>query len=86
MAKVTKKEEITEVELPVGTVSTTPLAELDAFGYVFMRNPVTGVYSTVKVKFDHTLTRAEFSEVESAGTEKVLAIERLKVILATRVF
>lgn len=84
MAKVTKKEEAPMV-LPTGAATVEVTPELDSFGYVFFRNP-NGNFYTVKVKFDHNLTVADFSEVESAGGEKQLAIERLKILLATRVF
>lgn len=63
-----------------------PETELTCFGYVFFKNPKNGTFYTVKVSFDSALTTAEFSEKEVAGDEKQLAVERLKILLGSRVF
>jgi hypothetical protein len=59
--------------------------ELNCFGYVFMKEK-NGNFSTVRVNFDEALTTAEFSEKEFAGSDKQIAIEKLKIKLGQKVF
>jgi hypothetical protein len=61
-------------------------AELTCTTYGFFRNSKNGVFYTVKIKFDQGLTTAEFSDKEVAGDEKQLAVERLKILLGSKVF
>lgn len=61
-------------------------AELTCFGYCFFKSPKNGTYYTVRVNFDSGLTTAEFTEKEIAGDEKQVAIERLKILLGSKVF
>lgn len=59
--------------------------ELNCFGYVFLKEK-NGNYYTVRITFDEALTTTEFSDKEYAGTDKQMAIERLKIKLGEKVF
>lgn len=61
-------------------------SELICFGYCFFKNPKNGTYYTVRINFDSGLTTAEFTEKEIAGDDRHVAIERLKVLLGSKVF
>jgi len=62
------------------------ISELTCQAFTFFRNPLNGVFYTVKIKFDPALTTAEFSDKEIAGDDKQVAVERLKILLATKLF
>lgn len=70
-------------ELPISILSFKP--ELNCFGYVFLKEK-NGNWSTIKISFDEALTTTEFSDKEYAGTDKQMAIERLKIKLGEKVF
>lgn len=60
-------------------------SNLECFGYVFYKE-TNGNFSTIRVNFSDDLTDVDFSNKEFAGTDKQIAIERLKIKLGENVF
>ena len=76
------KEQTNQVNKPVVELKVKP--ELKCFGYVSFKQ--AGNWYTARVDFDENLTIGEFSEKTIAGDEKGLMVERLKILLGSKVF